>query len=139
MRGTTNSLQELEQLVDRMWERLESQGSYRMEPLAVDIADSDDGYEVTVDVPGCEREDLEVRLLDPQTLQISMEHDEHVDDRGDRYIVQERRHQSATRTLELPTPVDEDGVTARFERGVLTVRLPRTAEQRTGTDIEISE
>lgn len=138
MRGTTTTLQELEQLVDRMWERLEAQGSYRMEPLAVDIAETDDGYEVTVDVPGCEREDLEVRLLDPQTLQISMAHDEHVDDRGDRYIVQERRHQSATRTLELPTQVDENDVSARFERGVLTVRLHRAAEHRTGTDIEIT-
>ncbi|MFD1647806.1 Hsp20/alpha crystallin family protein [Haloarchaeobius litoreus] len=139
MRRTTNSLQELEQFVDRMWERLESQGAYRMESLPVDIAETDDAFVVTADVPGCERDDLEVRLLDPQTLQITMDHSEHVDERDDRYIRQERRHRTASRTLELPGMIDEDEVTAEFRHGVLTVRLPRSAAHETGTDIEISE
>ena len=138
MRGPTNSLQDIEQLVDRMRERLESQEGFRMEAIPVDLAETDDGYVVTADVPGCDREDLAVRLLDPQTLQIAMEHEEHSEERGDRYIRQERAHRSASRTLELPATVEEGDVTATFERGVLTVRLPRSTEQRAGTDIEIS-
>ncbi|WP_440991879.1 Hsp20/alpha crystallin family protein [Haloarchaeobius baliensis] len=138
MRGTTTSLQDLEQLVDRLRERLESQEGLRMEAIPVDIAETDDSYVVTADVPGCDREDLAVRLLDPQTLQIAMDHREHHEERGDRYIRQEREHRSASRTLELPATVDEDDVTARFERGVLTVRLPRSTAQQSGTDIEIS-
>lgn len=135
MRGTTDSLADLERLVDRMRERLESQGSY----LAVDVTESDSGFTVTADLPGCDREDVEVRLLDATTLAIATHADERSDSAAEGYVVRERRHRSTSRTVSLPAPVDESAVGARFSNGVLTVELPYAEGHRTGTHIEIAE
>lgn len=138
MRGTSNSLQELEQLIDRMWERFETEGV--VGDLPVDVVESDGAFVVTADMPGCERGDIRVRLLDPRTLRISMDREEVVDERDERYVLHERRRHSASRRLHLPAPVYESGVNARFRNGVLTVTLPRSeTEAEEGTSIAISE
>jgi HSP20 family protein len=48
----------------------------------------------------------------------------------EKYHMRERRYGSFQRTLTLPTPVDVEKISADFENGVLTVRLPKTEAVR---------
>ncbi|ELY57439.1 Hsp20/alpha crystallin family protein [Natronolimnohabitans innermongolicus] len=103
----------------------------------LDLADRGDEFVVTVDVPGYEPDDLDIRL-ERETLRIVGERDRDVatqtndpEDSGATYLRRERETQSFSRSVGIPAPVDADEVTATLTNGVLTVRLP-TVESTDG-------
>jgi len=98
---------------------------------SVDLRETDDEVVATVEVPGLDPDDIELSLT-PGGLTIRGEkHEEREDRRGDVYVA-ERRYGSFVRTVPLPPGVDVDRATARVDRGVLTVRFPRSSK-RSGT------
>jgi len=58
-------------------------------------------------------------------------------DEGHRYHVWERRYGSFQRAFTLPSSIQADAIRAEFDRGVLTVRMPKAPEAK-GRTIEIS-
>jgi HSP20 family protein len=102
----------------------------------LDIVDDGDAYVVTVDLPGFERDDVELRLRDGQ-LQIEGSR-ETVSEAGDEtYVRRERSRRSVARTVALPGPVVADEASATHENGVLTVRLPKVDEDEAGRRIDV--
>ncbi|WP_226479072.1 Hsp20/alpha crystallin family protein [Natrinema amylolyticum] len=93
---------------------------------SLDLADEGDEFVVTIDVPGYESDDLELRLSG-QTLAVSGEREHRQEIGGDEenYIRRERKTQSFSRQLRVPEPVDADGVQASVNNGILTIRLPK--------------
>ncbi len=100
------------------------------ESPSVDLAERDEEYVVTVDLPGFDKDEITVQLSD-RTLQIKAERSEETDQRDERFIRQERSHRSVSRSISIPEQVREDDVSASYNNGVLTVTLPKT-----GTDGE---
>lgn len=136
MRTRGNPFEEMERLFERMsrqfdraaerWEAESPLSGLGGRSMAVDLVEQDEAYVVAVDLPGYERDDVTVRVAD-STLRVEAEHDE-VDESESidgRYVHQERRHESAKRSIDLPGEVDADGVEARMKNGVLTVTLPK--------------
>lgn len=105
---------------------------------SLDLADEGDEFVVTIDVPGYESDDLELRLSG-DTLAVSGER-EHRQESGDEenYIRRERKTQSFSRQLRLPDPVDIDEVEASVNNGILTITLPKRepADEARSIDIE---
>ncbi|WP_394742004.1 Hsp20/alpha crystallin family protein [Natronococcus roseus] len=149
MAGRRNPFDHLEELFDRLNRQFEEAArdweSERGEQFAfgsgtttLDLADHDDEFVVTVDVPGYESEDLDSRLSG-ETLYISGER-EHgtTDGRDDSYLRRERELESFSRQLTFPEPVDADGIEATVNNGVLTIRLPKLepGEDSHAIDIE---
>jgi HSP20 family protein len=98
--------------------------------MAVDLVDRDDEFVVTVDLPGFDRDDVDVRVTD-RTLHIDAERESETGTEAEgTYLRRERRRSSEQRTVRLPADVDEDDVTATMTNGVLTVTLPKAAETR---------
>ncbi|GGM58665.1 HSP20 family protein [Halarchaeum rubridurum] len=97
-------------------------GGERRAPPA-DVADTGEAYEVRLDLPGYDREAIDVEL-DARTLRVRAERDT---DRSvtERYVTRERRHEAVERAVTLPGDVQEAGASATHENGVLTVRLPK--------------
>ncbi len=92
----------------------------------VDVCPTDKGWEVTAELPGVDQKDIDIRL-EGDTLTISGEkRDERSDDRN-RFV--ERSYGSFTRSIQLPFTPDPDKVTADCDKGVLTISLPKGAEQ----------
>lgn len=103
----------------------ESGGGFVLSPK-VDVCQTDDGWEITAELPGVDQQDIDLRL-DGDILTISGEkRDERKDDKN-RFV--ERRYGSFTRSFQLPFTPDADNVTADCDRGVLTIKLPKAAEQ----------
>lgn len=94
------------------------------ESMAIDLVDRDSEFVVTVDLPGFERDDVDIRVTD-HTLRIEAEHEEIHDEERERFIRHERRHESTNRSVRLPGEVDKEGVEARMRNGVLTITLPK--------------
>ena len=100
----------------------------------VDVCQTQEGWEITAELPGVDQDDIDLRL-DGDTLTISGEkRDERKDDKN-RLV--ERSYGSFTRSFQLPFSPDADKVTAECDRGVLTIKLPKAAEQDKSKRISI--
>lgn len=103
-----------------------------LEEMALDLVDHDDEFVVTVDLPGFERDDIEVTVTDHR-LRIEAEHEESLETDDESYLRRERRHRSASRSVRLPDAVDQEAVTATMKNGVLTVTLPKVESEAAHT------
>ena len=101
----------------------------RSELPAVNLWTSPEGVIVTAQIPGVSPDQLDVTVhQDTVTLRGKREPESFEGE-----VVwhrQERPHGPFSRTLVLPFRVDADRVTGRFERGVLTLELPRPASDK---------
>jgi HSP20 family protein len=96
---------------------------------AVDVEQTDTEMVLKLDLPGMRREDVSIEVKD-HTLIVSGERREEKEKKHEGYVTHERIAGRFTRSFMLPEGVDPDQVHARFDDGVLTVRLPRPKEQK---------
>jgi HSP20 family protein len=130
--------------IERMFEQMNRQASEEFgggmgsafgRGMEVDVADRDGEYEVTADLPGYETDEIDVQLAG-RTLQIEAERETAADESDENYLRRERRRQSTARSVQLPKPVDPEGVTAQYRNGVLTITIPKL-EDEGGHTIEV--
>jgi HSP20 family protein len=106
---------------------------------SVNVSETKDGLEFTAELPGLSEDSLSIELED-NVLTISGEKTEQVTE-GDeerRYHVSERHYGSFRRTFSLSRAINGDDITATFDNGVLTIRLPKAAEAK-GRTIKIAK
>ena len=122
-------LRELDELYERMntlWQSGLGGGLDHWSPLA-DVEETDDAYTVELDLPGVAREDVDIQL-DDRRLTVSGDIQE-----KERTGILHRRTRRVGRfhySVTLPGDVDADGVTAQLHEGVLTVRVPKSAQAK---------
>ena len=105
----------------------------------VDVIDRGDEYVVTMDLPGYTRDAVTAKLTD-HTLFVDAERegvDETETAADENYIRMERSHESISRRVRLPEPVDADDVDARMNNGVLTVTIGKLEPTESGKSITI--
>jgi HSP20 family protein len=132
MASRTNPFSELERFFDRMSEQFErSSGDWEMgwnalpgRSMAVDLADHDDEYVLEADLPGFEKDDIDVRITD-HTLHIEAEREEATETESENYVRRERSHRATSRSITLPSEVETDGIEATYDAGVLRVTVPK--------------
>ena len=119
-------LDDLARRVDSLWDTGFGGRFDRWSPLA-DVEEHDDAYTVEIEVPGVRRDDVEIELQD-RTLTVSGEVEE-----KERRGILHRRTRRVGRfryAVTLPGEVDPDGVDASLHEGVLTIRVPKSADSR---------
>jgi HSP20 family protein len=93
-------------------------------PLA-DVAEEDNKVIVTTDLPGIDKENVELNLKD-NLLVISAGKGKEEETEKEGYIRKERSFMRYYREIPLPEGVTEEGATAQLKNGVLTVTVPKT-------------
>ena len=90
-----------------------------------DIRDAGDKFILEAELPGFNKEDIKLDLKDG-ILTISAEHSESKDDKDDKgqYLRRERRYGSFRRSFDV-TGIDENGITAAYNNGILELSLPK--------------
>jgi HSP20 family protein len=94
----------------------------------MDIQEADREYNVTVDLPGVTKEDIEVKVTEDNTIEITGKRNEKKEERGTNYLRQERSSYDFHRSFSLPEEIDAEKVEAKVENGVLYLRLPKKDE-----------
>jgi HSP20 family protein len=142
MRRRDNPLSNLERMVERMSEQFDDvgmewtrEGGGSGRP-STDVVDRETEVVVAVDVPGFDRDDIDLQVTD-RTLRVRARRDEETATEGEEYVRRERRHESIERSLRLPTAVDPDAAEATLQNGVLTVTLPKAGEGGHSVDIDV--
>ena len=101
---------------------------------ALDIAEDDKAYSVTVDMPGVTKEAVKVRV-EGRRVHIetaSADADAAAPTDGSRVLYRERRAASYARSFSLPVEIDQAQSQARFNNGVLTLTLVKRVAENGG-------
>jgi HSP20 family protein len=96
---------------------------------AVDVAENDAQYTITVELPGAKKDDVHVELREGM-LVIHGEKKSEREEKKDRGRYLERSYGSFSRSFSLPADADADRLVASFKDGVLKITLPRTEEAK---------
>jgi HSP20 family protein len=104
---------------------------------AMDLLETDEQFVLRADLPGMSEPDVSVELED-NVLTVSGERKGEQEEKREGFYRVERAFGSFSRSLTLPKGVDPEGVNARFDRGVLEVRIPKP-ERRKPRKISIGD
>ena len=119
---------------DETWKELPMLSATGFEPgpmLRMDVAEDDKGYVVTAELPGVNKEDIAVSI-DGATVSVSAEVKQEKEAKeGGKVLRTERYYGSVTRSFTLPAEVDVAKADAAYEKGVLTLTLPKAAGHET--------
>jgi HSP20 family protein len=123
-----DQVQQLQSEMNRLFERWGGDGGWAR-PFApaypaVNLWEDDNCVFVEAELPGLDLKDLEIYVTGGNQLTIKGERKPNLPDKGVCHR-QERGVGAFVRTLTLPFAVDGDKVDARFENGVLIIRLPK--------------
>ncbi|CAK9015276.1 Heat shock protein 16 (16 kDa heat shock protein), partial [Durusdinium trenchii] len=136
-RAPANKLARSDNLVDALFSgfaqpltRMHSQDMPLSKGLAMNLTETKDALVCTVDTPGVNKEEIHVTCEDG-VLTIAADHKEEKSggDEDAHTHWQERFVGHASRSIKLPDYVDTDKIAAKQENGVLTLTIPKKAEE----------
>lgn len=94
--------------------------------MKTDIKEHDDSYELTIDLPGVQKENIKAELNDGY-LTVSAESNSSKDEKDEKgkYICRERYSGSYSRSFYVGDAVTEEDIEAKFENGTLKLMVPK--------------
>ena len=99
--------------------------------VPVDVKEDELGVTVFADLPGIDEDEIHLDL-EANILLISGEREfDHDNEDPDEYVVLERAYGPVKRAINVPGLLDKSGMTAKYKRGVLKVRIPKVRNRVT--------
>ena len=94
--------------------------------MKTDIRETENGFELDIDLPGYKKEDVQAQLKDGyMTITASSHKDNDEKNEEGRYIRRERYVGSCSRSFYVGEDVTQEDIKARFENGILKVVVPK--------------
>lgn len=94
----------------------------------MDMYEEDGNIVVKMNVPGIDADEIDIRVHDNH-LHVSAKHEQKKEEKDKDYYYKEMSSGSFQRMVTLPSFVDESEIVAEVSDGVLTITLPKTAEE----------
>ncbi|HYF09838.1 MAG TPA: Hsp20/alpha crystallin family protein [Acetobacteraceae bacterium] len=94
---------------------------------SIDVHETPKGLEITAELPGCSEKDIQLNL-EGDLITIAGEKAGERREEREGMRLSERSYGSFRRSFRLPFVPEQDKVTATFDKGVLTIELPRPAQ-----------
>lgn len=121
--------QDMERMMTRPWSfpgwEMPSPFEARDMRIALyDLVDKGDRYELSLEVPGIEKEKIDVKAT-RYSVEVSGKHSEKTEEKGKRYLYTERLYRSFYRNVPVPEEIVTSKVTAKVENGILKLELPK--------------
>ena len=98
--------------------------------MRTDVRETEDSYELDVDLPGFKKDEIDLDLQDGYlTIRAAKGLDKDEQDKKGKYIRQERYAGALSRSFYVGEAVEPDQVSAKFEDGILRLTVPKTAKK----------
>lgn len=95
----------------------------------MDVSETDEAFQLRLEMPGLEEKDIEVSVEDGVlSLKGNRAEESEEESNGVRHV--ETYRGSFHRAVKLPADVDENGISAGYKSGILTVTLPKLPEAK---------
>lgn len=105
---------------------------------AVNIKETENGFELELAAPGFKKEEFNLEV-DNDTLTISSEHQEDKEEINKKFTRREFSYSKFRRSFNLPENVDQNNISAKYDHGILQVNIPqKAAEAKKVKQISIS-
>ena len=107
-------------------------GKHAKNMMKTDVRETDDSYEVDMDLPGFNKDEVKVQLADGYlTIEAAkgLDKDEK-DKKSGKYIRRERYAGSMSRSFYVGEGVTQEDIHAKYEHGVLKLSIPKKEEQK---------
>ena len=106
-------------------------GKHAAHEMKTDVREHDDGYELDIDLPGFQKDELTLRLQDGYlTVSAAKGLDEEHKDRKGKVIRRERYSGAMQRSFYVGDGVEETDVKAKYENGVLKLSIPKKEHKK---------
>ena len=106
-------------------------GKHAKNLMKTDVRETEDTYELDVDLPGFTKDEVNVELKNGYlTIQAAKGLDKDQTDKKGKYIRQERCAGACSRTFYVGEDVEPEDVTAKFENGILQLSIPKEAKKQ---------
>lgn len=106
-------------------------GKHAKNLMKTDVRETEDTYELDVDLPGFTKDEVNVELKNGYlTIQAAKGLDKDQSDKKGKYIRQERYAGACSRTFYVGEGVEPEDVTAKFENGILQLSIPKEAKKQ---------
>jgi HSP20 family protein len=96
---------------------------------SVNVTENEHSYSIEASAPGFEKKDFNVRVEDG-VLTISAEHRAEQKTEEEKFVRKEFNYGSFSRSFNLADLVDEEKIDARYENGILKVKLPKNEKAK---------
>lgn len=93
----------------------------------IDISETANAFVISVELPGMERKEVDIQIQQ-KTLIIQGKKKREKKSTHEEFSIAERRFGRFYEAFALPSSIEEEKITALFERGVLTITLPKTPD-----------
>lgn len=103
---------------------------------SVDVLEDEKGYDVQVAVPGMNKEDFKVDVND-NVLTVSGERKMKRETRNDGIHSVETRYGKFARSFTLPEDADSASIKAKYNNGILEIRIPKDEKKALKTTIKV--
>ena len=134
----TDGVEDLFDQMQKMFEEVQDTGrglaSDFTGSLPVDIEEENEEYILTADLPGVEKDEINI-TGDESSVEISAESEAEMKEENEKYIRRERRSRTFRRTVAWPQPVDPETISAEYDEGVLTITADK--QENGGKTIEV--
>jgi HSP20 family protein len=131
-RRDTNPFSFLQQEIDRLFEGVTRNipGLATTTMPSMDISETDKAIEITAELPGLEKKDVELNVAD-NLLTIRGEKKNEREEKNKDYHLVERSYGAFSRSVELPAGVKVEDISAEIANGVLKVTVQKPAPKQT--------
>ena len=99
--------------------------------MKTDLKEHEDGYELSVDLPGFKKDQIQLQLSNGYlTVSAAKGVEEEGKDKQGRLVHQERFSGSMSRSYYVGENLEEEDIKAKFENGVLTLDFPKVEQKK---------
>ena len=102
----------------------------------VDIAESEKGFEIEVAVPGFKKGDFSIDLKEGR-LSISGERKLEKESKDKNFISIQTEYGKFFKSFQLPDNINEKGIEARYENGILEINIPKDETKKVESKIAV--
>ncbi len=92
--------------------------------MKTDILDKEDGYELQIDVPGFDKDDIKISL-DNGYLTVEAKVEKESEDKNTHYLKRERYVGASARSFYVGEDISEKDIQANYEKGMLKLMVPK--------------
>lgn len=101
-------------------------GKHAQNVMKTDVRETDQGYEVDIDLPGFKKDEISAKLEDGYlTISAAKGLDKEEKKENDRYIRKERYAGSMSRSFYVGDGITQEDIKAKYEDGILKLSVPK--------------